>query len=175
MINRLRKIAGFTLVELILAILIVGAIAGVSAKILLSGIDTYEFITTRKNATQNARVAMERMVDELVLLKQWTIDSMAENKISFFDYTSTYASFKTDTFNGEPAILRGEDFLAGPSGLLDFDYLAEDDTNTASTWDVRKINIELQIDAEGGNGSITLRTEVYPRENMYSDFERVIN
>lgn len=176
--NPKSKINGFTLVETILTIMIVGIIAGVTAKILMSGLDTYAFITNRKDATQHARVAMERMASELVLIKNEDIRWMNNDNFGFWDRDGQKSSFKKDTMGGRPVLSRGDEslwgddyFLAGPLGFIDFDYLRADGTGASSADQVRKINIELSVESLGGYGPVTLRTEVFPRNMMYDNFQ----
>lgn len=162
---------GFTLVETILTILIVGIIAGVSAKILLSGLDTYSFVVNRSNVAQHARVAMERMVSELTEVEWTDILYMSNSWLSYVDRDGLNSSFKSGTNAGQPALIRGNDYLAGPLGFIDFDYLQANGSTAFFSSQVRKINIELSLDAAGGYGAITLRTEVFPRNLMYDEFE----
>lgn len=170
-----RKKNGFTLIELILTIIVVGIISSVSAKILLSGIDTYSFVTNMKDATQHARVAMDRMIAELMLVRQNDITYIGNERISFYDQSGTGTSFRkytsTSGTGGQPTIARGSDFLAGRLGFIDFDYLKSDGTDATSILQLRKINVELSIDALGGYGSVTLRTEIFPRNFMYNNFQ----
>jgi len=170
MIKHQKKTKGFTLVETILTIVIVSIISGVSAKILLSGLDTYSFVISRKDATQSARVAMERMVSELTTLTWVDLILIRNEKISFIDAQGFPTSFESDTMGGNPTLARGNDFLAGPLGFIDFDYLRADGSPASNGSQVDKINIELSITAAGGYGAITLRTEVYPRNRMYTNF-----
>lgn len=161
---------GFTLIETVLTIVIVSIIAGVSAKILLSGLDTYSFITSRKDATQHARVAMDRMVSELTLMESSDIRFISDDNLTYLDSDGIVSSFKTDTANGQLSLVRNDKFLAGPLGFIDFDYLKPDGSRAPAAHFVNRINIELSVDALGGYGSITLRTEVYPRGIMYDNF-----
>lgn len=177
MIKRYLKNGGFTLIEVVLTIVIVGIIAGVAAKILMSGLDTYSFVVNRKDATQHARVGMEKMVSELLLIKNSDIRWMYNENFGFWDRDQGGASFKKDAMRGLPVLSRGDEswggddyFLAGQLGIIDFDYLRADGSGTSSAAEVRKINVELSIDALGGHGAITLRTEVFPRNMMYSNF-----
>jgi prepilin-type N-terminal cleavage/methylation domain-containing protein len=167
------KTKGFTLVEMILAIVIVGIIAGVSAKILLSGLNTYEFISDRKDITQNARIGMERIVDELILVKWWEIIlPMKDETFNFTDEFGNITSFNMGTMGTITVLQRGTDFLAGPLSVLNFDYLKGDDSAAHQNWDVKKINVRFSIDSLRGHGGIALKTEVFPRNNMYDDFKR---
>ncbi len=63
--RRLLSKKAFTFIETVLAVVVVGAIAGVAAKVLTSGLDVYSLIVNRHDASQTARLAMERMVDEI--------------------------------------------------------------------------------------------------------------
>lgn len=156
---------------MILTILIIGIIAGVSAKILIAGIDTYSFVTSRQEALQNAKVAMDRIVNELTLVNTYDITWMSNSRISFRDKNGQLTSFRSTTTAGYPVLYRGNDFLAGPLGLLDFDYLRANGTAAYFTSQLKKINVELAIDSAGGYGSVTLRTEIFPRTLMYDNFE----
>lgn len=165
-----KKLRGFTLIEMILTIIIIGIIAGVTAKILMTGLDTYSFIANRKDATQHARVAMERMVSELTLLESDDITYISNERLKFIDRDDAAASFQKVIVSGNPTLYRSQDFLAGRLGFIDFDYMREDGSAALFAWQVRRINIELSVEALGGYGSIILRTDVFPRNFMYDNF-----
>ena len=169
--NILKNTRAFTFIEMILTIIVIGIISGVTAKILLSGLDTYSFIVNRKDATQHVRVAMERMVSELNKVEWYEVTWMGNDHLSFIDEDDLATSFQRRLRDGIPTLERGTDFLAGPLGLVDFDYLREDGTSATSNSQIRKINIEIVVESEGGYGVITLRTEVFPRNFMYTDFQ----
>jgi len=158
------------LIELVLTIVVVGIIAAVSAQVLLRGIDAYNLITNRKDALQHARVGMDRMIDELLLLDSFKITSISDTKIEFWDDNNSLTNFRRTTQSGHWVLYRGDDFLSGIVGLLDFDYFKSNGAAAVWPWDVRRISIELTIQALGGVGSIPLRTEVFPRGFMYNNF-----
>lgn len=168
---RLFKIfRGFTLIELVLTITIVGIISSVSAKVLLTGIDTYALTSNRKDALQHARVGMDRMVAELTSLRQGMITGKTDTRVSFIDSDNLATNFQRTTVNSTLELYRRDDFLAGQVALLDFDYYKLDGTTATWPWEVRRINIELTIQALGGAGSVPLRTEVFMRNYMYTNF-----
>lgn len=179
--KKMRVAKGFTFVETILAIVVVGVIAGVAAKVLVAGLDVYSLIVNRNNAFQTARLAMDRMVDELVLLNPWdlrNITYMGDTRVSFIDTDRIATNFRKTTYSRPgssiPCINRGADFLAGDVTTLDFDYYKADGTAANMFWDAfnwRRINIEFTVTAQGSAGAVHLRTDVFPRSFMYSNFE----
>ncbi len=161
---------GFTLIETILTIIVVGIIAGVSGQVLMRGIDAYSLITNRKDALQHARVGMDRMVNELLLVSSTKVTSISDARIDFRDVNGSATSFKRQNMYGTLDLVRGSDFLAGQIYLLDFDFFKSDGTNAVWPADMRRISIELTTQAIGGYGTVPLRTEVFPRNFMYSNF-----
>ncbi len=161
---------GFTLIEIILTIMVVGVIAGVSAKVLMDGIDTYSLVTSRRDAVEHARVGMDRMVSELLLVDSNDITLASGTKVSFTDANNSSTNFQRKTVQNTWELYRGDDFLAGIVGLLDFDYYRDNGNSTSWPWLVRRINIELTVQTLGGYGTIPLRTEVFPRNFMYTNF-----
>lgn len=162
--------SGYTLIELVLTIIIVGIIAVVTASVLLRGIDTYSLVMNRKDANQHARVGMDRMVSELLLARWYDFTLINDTKIDFWDRDGSATSFKRTTYEGTVDLYRGNDFLAGQIALLDFDFYKQDNSTASWPWDVKRINIELTVQSLGGFGSVPLRTEVFPRNFMYSNF-----
>jgi len=171
----LRKQHGFTFVETILAIIIVAAIAGVAAKVLTAGLDVYSLVVNRHDASQTARLAMERMVDEIVMIESTDILGTTNTRFSFRDIDGHSTNFKSKTasLRGQsvPCIYRDDDFLAGNISFLDFDYLKEDGSSTIWFWLVRRINIDFSVEAPANAGTVHLRTDVFPRNFMYDNFE----
>jgi prepilin-type N-terminal cleavage/methylation domain-containing protein len=161
---------GYTLIELILTIIIVGIIAGVSAQVLLRGIDAYSLIMNRKDALQHARIGMDRMVSELSMVRNTDLSSISDTNISFWDINGNLTNFRRRSQYNTYELYRGEDFLAGRLGLLDFDFYQSNGTSTSLPNSVRLINIELTIQSLGGYGSIATRTNVFPRSFMYTNF-----
>lgn len=173
--RRLFSKKAFTFIETVLAVVVVGAIAGVAAKVLTSGLDVYSLIVNRHDASQTARLAMERMVDEILMVDSSEITWMADNRFGFRDVDGVSTNFKSYTVSKNglsvPCIYRDEDFLAGNVIYLDFDYLKSDGTSTIWAPLVRLINIDFTVEAPANAGSIHLRTNVFPRSFMYSNFE----
>lgn len=172
---RRRKERGFTLLETLLAVLIVGIIASVAAEVLMVGLGIYKLIINRNNAFETARVGMDRMVDEIMLIDSTDISWLGDTKFGFWDIDGHSADFErhTVTQSGRtiPCIYRGDDYLAGNVIQLDFDYYRDNGSTTIWSWLVRRINIEMTVQGPYSTGNIHLRTDVFPRAFMYSNFQ----
>lgn len=165
------KRRGFTLIETILVIVIISIIAGVTGRVLSSGIDTYSLITSRRNALDHARVAMDRMVTELQGINPLTITWMANTRLIFLNQNLQLIKYNTATTSGYNVLTRNDYELAGNVSYLDFDYLKADGSNALWTFWVKKINIELAVQTVGGYGTVSLRTEIFPRGLMYNSYQ----
>lgn len=169
------KKSGFTFIETLLAVIIIGIIAGVVAKVLIAGLDVYALIVNRNDAFQSARAAMFRMQDEILLVKGEDILSLSDSRFRFKDINGSPTDFRRATLyrGGElnECINRGNDYLVGNITQLDFDYFNAAGAPTIWPNSVRRINIEFTVAALANAGSVHLRTDVFPRNFMYSNFE----
>lgn len=165
------KRQGFTLIETILVIVIIGIIAGVTGRVLSAGIDTYSLVTSRRTALDHARVAMDRMVSELQGINPVSIAIMTNKKLVFVNQNLKLVRYDTRNNQGYDVLNRNDYELAGNLSMLDFDYLKVNGTNAPMSFWVKLINIELAIQTVGGFGTVSMRTEVFPRQLMYDSFE----
>ena len=79
----LKNNLGFTLVELVLSIVIAGAIFGVAAETMMSQADTYSFIANRKTTIADVRYAMDRISHEILRLETSDIQSISSSSVNF--------------------------------------------------------------------------------------------
>lgn len=162
---------GFTLVEMVLVIVVLGAIAGVTAKVMMAGVDAYSLVMSRRDALDHARVGMDRMVRDLQAIHPIQIFWKTNTHLSYINGFISAAHYERRISNGYPILSRNNQELAGNVSLLDFDYLKANGNNAFWPWDIRRINIELNVQSVGGYGTIFLRTEVFPRGLMYANFQ----
>lgn len=173
--GRGRGRAGFTLVETMLALVIVAIIAGVAAEVLVSGLGIYKLVVNRNNAFQTARMAMDRIIDEVMMFDETSINWLSNTRIGFWDEEGASTDFERRTVSQGgytiPCIYRGDDYLAGNVTQMDFDFYNASGASTVWSWLVRRINIEITVTAPDTEGSVHLRTDVFPRNFMYSNFQ----
>lgn len=83
---------GFSLIEMVMVIILLGVIAAVGAMVLLEGVDSWVAVEHRKEAMDEARMAMERMVREIRGGRRYNYTFTSSQDITFRQYSS-----KSDT------------------------------------------------------------------------------
>lgn len=169
--------AGFTMVEMIIVIVVVGVIFAIGALVLGRAFESYDLTRKTTDVDWQGRVAMERMVRELRQIRSATATDLA------ISATSTDPIYFNDA-DGNPvcfvlsagSLRRGED---GPPGLggcttnlqpladnvtsLNFNYY--DNVGAATTTAVYYITVRLAVSENSVGGSIneTYRVTLQPR------------
>lgn len=131
---------GFSLIELIMVIVIIGAISLILAPIIFIGIESWDYIHTRTDLINDARMAMHRMVREIRGAKQ--IDTNYLTDIVFTNVNDETVRF----FQDEDVILRNEDELVENVSVnqgLQFKYYNTNGEETSDKEEVKLIKIKL--------------------------------
>lgn len=166
----MKKIFGFTLVELVLVIAMIGILGAVLGPGLGTALRGYDVIVSRRTTLAQARSAMDRIVHEIRLIGSPSDILDVSSSSSFqFEYPNnvsiTYSLSGTD-------LLRDSDVLASPVSSLEFKYYRGSGAETATPSQVRRVQVTFTLTAPGSHGSLTLRTNVYLRalSDRYADF-----
>ena len=161
--------------ETLLTVILVGVLSGVVAKVLITGLDIYSLVANRNRAFHSARMAMDRMVDEILLVEASEITELDDDLFGFRDRNGDLTNFRKTTVSlggvSVPCIFRGDDLLASKVEFLAFNYFEEDGTPTSLPSLVKRIYVDLILEASGGGGQVHLRTNIVPRNFMYTGFE----
>jgi len=167
------SIKGVTLIEVIMAIVVVGALVGGVALFVTQAINIWKFVVIRNDQLGQGRVALDRMVKEIRLLKDsYSVTTAASddfNFTAFYDYDGDGTS---DDVNVQFVIsgtelFRNSDILCDSVATLQFEYYDVDNNLlgspqvSPSETDIWRINITLTIDS--GEEAITLYSQVHPR------------
>ena len=162
---------GFTLVEIILSISLIGILFALTSVVLRQGLDAYAHISSRAPQLQAARYAMERMVRELRREGDDAndqIQNISATQVSFTDNLGNNTSFN---LNGQ-TLRRGTDTLLNNVTSLTFTgYKSDNVTTTSSANQVRRIRIQLTTLPPGQIASLTLRTDIFLRNYMYENWQ----
>ena len=175
----MKKEAGFTLIEIITSLLIVGIIAVVSGMALVTGMKGYLFARDNTSITQKAQLAMTRMGRELTELLDVT--SAEESRITFSRLDGSSAISQTIYFDSNDATIKivpgsatpGGDVLVNRVSSLTLTYNPNEAGSSA--WDVGidirslyTIKIKLELERYEGDRDIEFFTTVNPRNNQNS-------
>ncbi len=154
--------AGFTLIEVVVTLVLVGIMAAVAGMGIVQGVQGYVFARENACTTQKAQLAMSRMSRELLELTHVT--TAAGNQIVYdrdsLSHTITFAS-GTITIDGN--------VLVDDVSSLSLSYWKSDRTTawvqgTHPIEDLSTIQIDLVLSrADSGIGTIPFTTTVNPR------------
>ena len=149
---------GFSLIEVVLVIIILGAIVGVSAQFMGTSFQLYFTSRDNLNVDAQARAALERMTRELRGVRPATGLTMTPaTQITFTDETGTSVLY----ILGGGNLLRNAQVLAGGVTGLSFVYLNSAGAVTAIAAQVFYISVQFTVTQGGKND--TYRATISPR------------
>lgn len=167
----LRQSKGFTLIEIIITIVVVGIIASLAAMIILQGVRAYSDERSRSDVHYQARLAMERMAREARMVRSCSAISGPANPsatLSFTDINGNAVSYTVNAGTGVLSRGAGADLLAtGITSAQPFRFLDQNGNVTTACsvptapTDIWFIEISL-MDTQNSE-TLQMRTRVHPR------------
>ncbi|MFC1666756.1 prepilin-type N-terminal cleavage/methylation domain-containing protein [Candidatus Omnitrophota bacterium] len=164
----MNKVNGFTLIELVIVIMIIGIITGVVGFVLLGTVDAWTFKFNRNDILWDGRLAMNRMLREMREVKDLTSVTTASSSqfrfINTDDIDITYSLSITDLNRTENGV---SNTLAEDVSSLAFTYFDSSGsaistpTVSPSETDVRRVMVNLTLTKNGEN--VYLQSESVPR------------
>jgi prepilin-type N-terminal cleavage/methylation domain-containing protein len=163
---------GFTLIEIIITIVLIGVLSTIAAVIILQGIRAYSEERTRSDVHYQARIAMERMAREIRTIRSQTagdITTMAAANLAFCDITGKAIEFslagtvlnRRESATCNPPAWGGWNALANGVGPLTFTYRDVAGASGAAATDLWFVEIDM-TDTQGSE-TMRMRTKVHPR------------
>ena len=161
---------GFTLIEIILVLVIIGILAGILIEPFRQGVKSYIGIETRADLTSQAREATVRIVREMRNIQKKANDkpnitSADATSITFVDNRGITISF---SLSGS-TVLRDTNILADKLSSLDFRYFKGDNTalttfplSAADLDDVRRILVILTL--QENTETVTMTGQAFLRD-----------
>lgn len=160
---------GFTMVEIVLSISLTAILAFAAGIALLQGLNSYRQISTRTNNLQGARHAMDRMVREIIRSgdEPGTNIQNIVGKLTLVDDLGLSATFELDGTDLE----RNGSLVAKNVTGLTFTGFKDDNSQTNSGPQVRRVRIQMTTLPVGETAPLTLTTDVFIRNYMYENFK----
>lgn len=159
---------GFTIIELVITMVLIGIVAYIAADAMSTGFKAFFVTDNRKEALDQARIAMERMTREIRNVRSSSdIGTANPTEFCFINIEGTRVSFRYSAnaiTREEPAVCPGSggNTLANSVTGFSFSYLqsngSPDPTPPNNT---KRITINLTTTISGE--SVTLQSEVWPR------------
>ena len=136
---------GFSMVEAIVSVIVIGIIASILSLFIRSSFDAWFFLNRQEKISSEARSTLAQMSSEVKRIKQNTnILTYTSSELSFIDLddnTITYSQEGTSLYrNGVDVLGRLQD----PGGIV-FTYLAEDGSVAATKQDISAIRFKLTL------------------------------
>ena len=152
---------GFTLIELVLVIMILGIIAAISSKTLSQGFSAYLAGRYVIEADGQARLALERMAREIHVIRSPTDISTATASPGQLTFNDINGNNITYNLSGS-SLMRNSQILADGINSLTFSFFDVNGASTATPSLIRFITIALNVTLNNTNFTIT--TSVFPRD-----------
>lgn len=158
------KSKGFTLVELILTIMLLGIVVSVSGLLMGRGVDAFRLVTDRADVAQQGWFALSRIQKELERLTDVQVAS--PTRVVFLDETASSVEFRLDG----TTLYQGNDPLVSGVSLFRMTYYRDDGSEASAAPQVRRIHVDMTLQTERNSGTLPLRTAVFPRNFIYENF-----
>jgi prepilin-type N-terminal cleavage/methylation domain-containing protein len=158
----MRSQHGFSLMEMMIVIIIMGIIIGMSSSLLNQGLNIFSPAEGVINANWQGQLAMERFSrDALSIRSSADVTTMTANNFAFTDINSNTIAYSLSgtnlilTYNGSSLV------LADGIQSLTFSYFDKTGTSTASLTAMRYVRITINVTQN--NANYTLTTLINPR------------
>jgi prepilin-type N-terminal cleavage/methylation domain-containing protein len=157
---------GFTLVEIVITIVLIGILSGIAAMIILQGVRAYSDEQTRSDVHYQARLAVERMAREIRMTRSTTdITTFTASDLRFTKVDGSISGFNwsnptLNRWNGA-----GNDVLASGVTAFSFSYYRNDGVTLAALpADLSLLwFIDISMTDTQGSETLQMRTRVHPR------------
>jgi prepilin-type N-terminal cleavage/methylation domain-containing protein len=158
----MRQERGFTLIEMVLVIVLLGIIGAALAVSFGPGIRTYVGVDLRKEALQNARTAIQRVIKETreARLFDPCAPCVPTDTLTFTDIKNNPITFAWSGTAQDPLTRNGVNLA---SNVDDFTvtFYEQDGTEPEDETEIWRVQVDLQVRV--GDQIVDLRSEVHPR------------
>jgi prepilin-type N-terminal cleavage/methylation domain-containing protein len=153
---------GFTLIEMVLVIVLLGIIGATLIVSFGPGIQTFVGVDLRKEALQNARGAAHRMIKEIREAQSFSACAPCSpvNTLTFTNILNNGITFSWSGTAQDP-LTRNGDTLSTNVDDFTVTFYAQDGAEPADETEIWRIRVDLKVRV--GDQTVDLRSEVHPR------------
>lgn len=160
----------FTLVEVLLSIVMIGAVVVCISYILILGMNSYSLVSDRRDSLQGARLAVNMMINDFQTIANPATDitSISSSAITFIAAGGGSVTYQVSGSN----LLRGADVLASNLGVgSGFQYFTLNGAVTSNPAQVYRIHVSVTVNAQvAQNGTVTINSNAFLRNRYYAGF-----
>ena len=168
-----RRHHGFTLIEAILSIVLIGIVTISVGNLMVTGLSSYSLITDRREALQEARLAVNMMTNELAYIVNPAtgITAISSPSITFTPATGGSVTYSVTGGN----LLRGTQTLAkNVTSNTGFAFYTAGGGTTANPAQVYRIHIAVEVDTGvAAHGKVMINSNVYLRNRYYNGYSKL--
>lgn len=174
--ERIKNIKGFTLIEVLMTIILMGIIGLTVFMLLYQGVESFDALDKRKDVMLKGNLAVERMTRELRLIactqagnncnpQAADITNMGASELRFVNTDYRGRGLRLDA--GAIKLRQGstavdpEDALIDGVNSLTFEYFKQDGTTASAVNDIWRIDVSFT--AASGDESMPFKASVHPR------------
>jgi len=155
----LSKQKGFTLIEIVVVIVLLGIIAAVTSSVLVTGLSG--FLTTQNisEANWSGQLGMERMIRDIRDVRSASdISIFTSRELRFTDMNSNNIYYKLSGTN----LTRNGQILSSGINKVTFNYYDQNGATTATQANIHYVRITIQVTQK--NVKYQLTSSVYLRD-----------
>jgi len=169
-----RRKNGFTIIESILAILVISTMVVAMGYIMIVGMDSYRLVSDRREALQGARLAVNMMSNDLMNIADPATD-IASISATAITFTPAGGGGSVTYQVSGSNLMRGASILAGDVDTgTGFAYYTAGGGTTADQAQVYRIQITVVVDTPSSEyGKVTIRSDVYLRNRYYDSYTQL--
>jgi prepilin-type N-terminal cleavage/methylation domain-containing protein len=155
---------GFTLIEIIIAIVIIAIVAGIAAKIVLQGMRAFSDEDQRSNLHYQTKLAVERIAREARVIRSCAdIVGPIINPSNTLSFTDVLGNPMVFTVAGTNLNRNGNHLANGIQSPTPFRYLDQSGNPTVTCVAPNNIwFIEIDVTDTQGSETLQMRTRVHP-------------
>lgn len=153
------KRRAFSLIEFVMVIVIIGILVAIGVPLLMEAADAWLLQSQRKEMSESAKIAIDRMVREI--RRATSITTAQAATLQFTDIDSQNITFTRSGATLQRTLAGTTNNLADNATSLTFAYYDASGNPTAVLADIRRIQINLSFSL--GGTQISLQSQVSPR------------